>query len=195
MGAFILTGMFSSGFSLGIGEILCAIAGIFYGVNIASTGVYAKKLYAPLYVFIQMCVQVVVSLITALALNFITGSNGAPLEAIKFSWKITDLLIILASGVFFSAICWVVRTNAMKYVSATAVAIIMPFSAVVTGIVSVIIGKDVFTINLLLGAIIGLIAAILSGFGDAFDEKFSKKANITIDTTQETQTEQNKKAE
>jgi drug/metabolite transporter (DMT)-like permease len=185
LGAFILTGMINSGFSLGIGEILCALAGVLYGVNIAVTGVYAKKLIASIYVFIHMCVQIVVSLITAIALNNIIV-NGAPLEAIKFSWEITDLLIILVSGIFFSAVCWVIRTNVMKYVSATAVAIIMPFSAVVTGVVSVIIGKDPFTLNLVFGAIIGLVAAILSGIGDVKDDKKQKvKATTAEEPTQE----------
>lgn len=197
-GSFILTGMITSGFSLGIGEILCALAGIFYGVNIAGTGCFAKKLYAPLYVFIQMCVQVVVSLITALALNFISV-NGTPLEAIAFSWKFTDLLIIFASGVFFTAICWVIRTNVMKYVATTAVAIIMPFSAVVTGIVSVIRGTDVLSLNLILGAVLGLIAAILSGFGDRIEElreEKKKKAEQTTEQNIETiEIEENKKAE
>ena len=132
-----------------------------------------------------MCVQIVVSLATAIALNNIIV-NGAPLETIKFSWKITDLLIILVSGVFFSAVCWVIRTNVMKHVSATAVAIIMPFSSVVTGVVSVIMGKDPFTLNLVLGAIIGLVAAILSGIGDVKDDKKQKAiAPIIKDQAQE----------
>ena len=168
--SFILTGMIGSGFTLGIGQILCALAGILYGFNIVGTGVYTKKLNASLYVFIQMCVYTVVSLITTIALNFIKV-DGTPLEAIRFSWELTDLLIILVQGVFFTAICWVIRTNVMKHVSATAVAIIMPFSAVVTGIVSVLMGKDPLSMNLIFGALIGLVAAMLSGLGDTLEEK------------------------
>ena len=42
---FVLSGLdFSTGsIKFGIGELLCALAGIFYGVNIAGTGVFAKK--------------------------------------------------------------------------------------------------------------------------------------------------------
>lgn len=175
LSSFILTGMLNTGFSMGIGQILCALAGVFYGFNIAATGVYAKKLNAVIYVFIQMCVQVVVSLITVLALHFIKGADGQPIESIQFSWRFADLAIIVISGVFISAFCWIVRTKVMKHVSPTAVAIIMPFSAVVTGIVSVILGEDPLSTNLILGAFLGLIAAILSGIGDTVDEKQRKQ--------------------
>ena len=62
--------------------------------------------------------------------------------------------------------CWTVRTSAMKYVSPSAVAVIMPFSAVVTGIVAVILGMDTVSRTLIVGAILGLAAALMSSLGD-----------------------------
>ena len=158
------------GFSLGIGQILCALAGVLYGFNIVGTGIFSKQTNASLYVFVQMCVYLVMSLITAIALNFIK-IDGSPIEAIRFSWELTDILLIVLAGVVFSAGCWIARTIVMRYVKTTAVAIIMPFSAVITGIVSVLLGKDTLGLNLILGAVIGLIAAILSGLGDSLEEK------------------------
>ncbi len=92
-GCFILSGMnFSNGgLSFGKGEILCALAGVFYGVNIAATGVYAKNLYAPLYVMIQTWVNVIISSLTAVALNYIT-INGEPIAPVKFVWDAKILL-------------------------------------------------------------------------------------------------------
>ena len=48
--AFLISGMTTDSISgVGIGEMLCAISGLLYGFNIAGTSVYAKNLYAPLY--------------------------------------------------------------------------------------------------------------------------------------------------
>ena len=53
-GAFILSKVSFTSFNLSIGDALCAIAGLLYGVNIAVTGVYAKKFKPQLYVYVQM---------------------------------------------------------------------------------------------------------------------------------------------
>lgn len=160
-GSFVLTGMGSDvGEGSLLGDLLCALAGVFYGVNIAGTGMVAKKLYAPLYLMIQMFVEVAVSAIGAVAFHF------SGIEPILFDW---DRRLILANvTVVFvtSTMCWLIRTNAMKAVDATVVAVIMPFSSVVTMILSVCIGKDTLTANLIVGVILGLTAIILSGLGD-----------------------------
>ena len=79
IGSFILTGMnFSSGnLSFGKGELLCAISGLLYGGNIAITGVYAKKLHAPLYLLIQMWIHTIISYATAFMLNVIIANGEA----------------------------------------------------------------------------------------------------------------------
>ena len=151
-GCYVLSGLAFSGdaVSFGKGEILCALAGILYGVNIAATGVYAKKLNALLYVMIQMWMNVFVSGIAAFTLGKITV-NGAPIEPIVFAWDWKYLLEIAVLAVMINALGWIIRTEAMKYVSAPVVAVIMPFSAVVTSVVSICIGKDVFSYHLLFG--------------------------------------------
>ena len=54
----------------------------------------------------------------------------------------------------------------MKFVNPTAVSIIMPFSAVITGVSSVLYGMDELSFNLITGGTISLIAAIISGIAD-----------------------------
>ena len=181
-GSFVLTGMnFSDGAtSFGIGEILCALAGCFYGVNIAITGTYAKKFYAPLYVMVQIWVRFVISSATAVVLNFI-NINGQPIEQFKFSFDIWNLLVLLALGLVSNTLCWTIRTNAMKYISPNAVAIIMPFAAVVTGVASVALGMDELTPNLLIGAGLGLAAALMCSFDDILEGKRANKNKSSTD--------------
>lgn len=159
--AFVLTGMTAdtSGISV-MGDLLCAIAGVFYGVNIAATGAFAKRLHAPLYLTIQMFTEVIISFVAAIIFDTVG------IEKIMFSF---DWRLILANIVILfitSTICWLIRTNAMKVVDATVVAIMMPFSSVITTIVSIFTGNDKLTANLIIGVPLSLIAIILSALGD-----------------------------
>lgn len=172
IGCFILSGLDLSGggVSFGKGEVLCALAGILYGVNIAATGVYAKRLNAMLYVMIQMWVQVLVSGSVAFALDRITA-NGAPIEAIVFSWDWKHLLLTAGLVLAISTFGWIIRTEALKYVNASVVAVIMPFSSVVTGVVAVCVGKDQVSWHLLSGGVIILASSILSSVDEIKENK------------------------
>ena len=172
-GAFVLN--FDGGaLSFGVGDILCAAAGILYGVNIALTGAFSKDLNSALYVMIQMFTTSAISFATAFTLNAITV-NGAPIEPLKFSLNPLFILLLVAFGLLSNAFCWIVRTSAMKKVDATVVSVIMPFSSVVTAVISVIRGNDTLTINLIIGGFLCLCAAILSGFSDSFKSRRSSK--------------------
>lgn len=171
-GCFVMSGFnpTDTGLSFGGGEILCALAGVFYGVNIAATGVYATRLNAMLYVMIQMWVNVAVSGVAALALHFIRP-GGVPIEAIEFSWDPKDLLILTVLVLSISTFGWIIRTEVLKYVNASAVAVIMPFSSVVTGVVAVAVGRDAFALPLLVGGLVILLSSILSSVADIRENK------------------------
>ena len=178
LGAFVLggfinvkTGEVSFG-NFGIGEILCAAAGIFYGVNIAGTGAFAKKLESSLYVMIHMFIEFSIALVFMLVLNF-TVVNGSPVEPIQFSFNPLHLLLRIAASIIIVAICWIIRTNSLKYVSASFVAIVMPFSAVITGVLSVIVGTDALTFDLIAGGILCLISIAISTVDDILENKKS----------------------
>lgn len=175
IGAFVLNFDFSGGaFSFGIGEILCSLAGILYGVNIAMTGAFAKDLNAAIYVMIQMFVTSALAFATAITLDAITV-GGAPMEALKFTWSFIPIIALIGFGLLTNAFCWIIRTNAMKHIDATVVAVIMPFSAVITAITSVITGDDTLSVTLIVGGLLCLASAILSSIADTFE---SKKLNI-----------------
>lgn len=168
--SFVLGDVFSAELSFGIADVLNALAGVFYGINIAFTGIYAKKYHAPLYVMIQLFVQAITSAIVAVAFNFITY-GGEPMDKIVFTPDPWLIIALVGIGILTNAVCWTIRTTAMKYVSANVVAVIMPFSAVVTGIVSVILGMDSISSTLIIGAALGLIASFMSSAGDILENK------------------------
>lgn len=176
IGSFILCGGNMAG-GFGIGEILCSLAGCLYGVNIAITGNHAKKVYAPLFVMVQTWIQCGVSLLSALVLNFVK-INGVALEQFQFTFDVGLIALLAVIGLISNTLCWTVRTNAMKHVGAGAVAIIMPFSAVVTGVLSVLIGTDKITSNLVIGALLGFLAAMLSGLDDVLESKKQEKLSV-----------------
>lgn len=178
LSAFVLNGASLSGASWGIGEILCAIAGLLYGFNIAGTSAYAKKLYAPLYLAVQATVGFVISLIFTVILNFttVTTPEGVqmPMEKAVFSFSAEHILLSVLCTLVVSALCWTIRTNTLKHIDASIVAVIMPFSAVITGILSVLSGKDSLNLNLIFGSVLGVLAILLSSFDDIFKRKTDK---------------------
>ena len=174
----VLSGAFSNGMSFGAADILNALAGMLYGVNIAITGIYAKKFNAPVYVMIQLFVQAVMSLLCTVAFNFICIGTS-PIDTFVFSSSVWLTLAVVAIGIISNALCWTMRTSAMKYVSANVVAVFMPFSAVITGIIAVLIGQDKPTLSLMLGALLGIVASLMSSIADILENKKSEKKAST----------------
>ena len=170
--AFVLNGISFSGSSWGVGEILCAASGLLYGFNIAGTAVFAKKLNITLYLAVQSVTGFIMALILSVVLNSITlPSTGMPLEKAVFSFNPVHMLMVALVVIIGSALCWIMRTDAIKHIDACIVAVITPFSAVITGVLSVLVGTDTLNLNLVLGSILGLVAIFLSSFEDIFKKK------------------------
>ncbi len=180
-GSFILSGVnFSSGeIAFGLGELLCSLAGVMFGVNIAMTGAFSKKLDSALYVMIQMGVYIFVGIGYALISSL--PVFGGSFET-SFYFKLTPLSVTLLVGatLLCSTLCWILRTNCMKYIDATIIAIVTPCSAVVTGVVSVFLGTDSFSSSLLIGGLVAIFAVIISGLkAEDFKKLFNKnKSNL-----------------
>lgn len=149
-GSLILNGGFSGRQAL-TGNLLSAAAGIFYGVNIAGTALFAKKLDAGLYLFVQFAESFVLSVLYTAFFD--------PVRVTAQPGIITGYaLMVLFTGV----LCWYIRTVCLQHLDAVTVAVIMPLSAVVTMAVSILLGMDTLSATTVIGAVIGLIAAVLS---------------------------------
>lgn len=167
VGSFVLSGLTfnQESISFGKGELLCALAGVFYAVNIAFTGIYIKKFDTMLYLLIQLWTTAIFGLIFAILMSVIK-INGEPIEVMKFSWNLSGIALLIVLALVSNLLCWFLRTYAMRFVSPVAVSVIMPFSAVVTGVVSILSGMDTVSGELIYGGIITLVAIILSSIAD-----------------------------
>ena len=164
----VLTGVLTEGGGFGKGDILCAISGMLYGVNIAITGRYAKGVCVPLYLSIQLLtVSVLGAASTALL-------SALEIEPYLFTFRLGTILLLVLFVLVSSTLGWLIRTAAMKEVDPTVVAVMMPFSSVVTVLVSVLLGKDTVTPSLVIGAVLGLAAIVISGLAER--EKTEKAA-------------------
>ncbi len=168
-GSFVLCGngwdftaLFSSPTS---GDILSCIGGLFFGIDIAFTKVFAKNKDSWVYVFIQLIVLTVMSFAYAIPFE----------HNLHFSWQWQHILILIFLGVACTAVCWVLRTISIKNVSAVTCAVLMPMSAVVATLTSIIFHMEEFSWNVVAGGIIITLSIILSGVYDAKMEKKNKE--------------------
>ena len=156
-GVFFLCGGDLTGDSTSLGVILCALAGILYSVNIAATGIYAKKLDTGLYLLVQFAVQFVTSAIYSIFF----------LEDPKFSLEPLHLLSLVGIVLISTVLCWVIRTACLKKLDPSFVAVAMPFCSVVTGLLSVLAGSDSLSFALVAGAVLIFAAIMISGLADS----------------------------
>ena len=170
----VLTGILTDGGSFGKGDVLCAIAGMLYGVNIAITGRYAKGVCVPLYLSIQ--------LLTVSSLGFASTFllSALEIEPYFFTFRLGTILLLVLFVLVSSTLGWLIRTAAMKEVDPTVVAVMMPFSSVVTVFISVLSGTDTVTPSLVIGALLGLVAIILSGLGERERKEKSTASAVEI---------------
>ncbi len=150
-GCFILSGAGTSGLgAFNIGDVLCLSAGVLFGVYIAGVSAYTKELNVILFMVFQMTVYFLVSLLTAVGLHVIRV-DGVPMEQIVITWDLPLMLLVIVLGLVSIALCWLLKTEAIRHIDPVKVATVSPFSAVVTGVVSVWVGIDALTPSLVIG--------------------------------------------
>ena len=165
LGAFVLCGNgldFSALFTAPtVGDILSATGGIFFGIDIAFTKVFAKNKNSRVYVFIQLII-----------LTIMAFAYAFPFEKdLHFSWDFPIRMNLLFIGIICTALCWVLRTKCIANVSAVTCAVLMPMSAVVAAFFSFITKMEAFSWNVVIGGVIITLSIIISGIFDAKGEK------------------------
>lgn len=177
VGCFLLCGVELGGTLLQLGDLLCLLAGILLGACVALTGVFVKELDLSLYMLLHMLVYLLLSLASMLALGRITV-DGMPLEPLRFTLSPQLLLPAALFGLLSIGICWMLKNLAIVHTDPTAVAIFSPFSAVISAVLSVLLGMDVFNARLLIGALLILFALLLSGVNSVAEERRERLRNL-----------------
>ena len=154
-----------------LGDGLSAIGGLFFGLDIAFTKVYCKDKDPLLYVFLQLCVLTIV----CFAYTFIF--EGAIFHTLAFSIDWLSVLEVLFLGIVCTALCWVARAWAMKYIDALTVSLLVPLSAVVATTLSIAFKMEEFNLNLFVGGLIILLSIAVSAIFDYRKECQSKNIN------------------
>ena len=168
LGAFILCGQgfnFSALFTAPtIGDILSCIGGIFFGIDIAFTKVFAKGKNSRLFVFFQLIILTIMSFAYAIPFE----------KDLAYNWDLPIRINVLFIGVVCTAVCWVLRTKCISNVSAVTCAVLMPMSAVVAAFMSFICRMEEFSWNVVVGGLIITAAIVISGIFDAKREAKEK---------------------
>ena len=154
-----------------LGDGLSAIGGLFFGLDIAFTKVFCKNKDPLIYVFLQLCVLTVVAAIYTFAFE------GLVFHELAFSFDLLPILQVVFLGVVCTAVCWVARAWAMKYIDALTVSLLVPLSAVVASILSIAFKMEDFTYNLLIGGLIILVSIAVSAIFDYRKECQQKEIN------------------
>lgn len=142
--------------SFSMGDGLTLVSGIFYGITNAAVGTWGKNKNSLVLTFLEFCVTVPMCVLYVLCF-----------EEVAFSWALRDLAIVAAAAVLVQGLCWLLRNFAMRHIEPGFAAIIISFSTVVSGVVSVLTGMDTFSWSLAIGGGICVIAAIVSGLSGA----------------------------
>ena len=151
-----------------LGDGLSAIGGLFFGLDIAFTKVFCKDKDPLIYVFLQLCVLTVVATIYTFAFE------DAVFHEMHFTFDLLPLLQVVFLGVICTAVCWVARAWAMKYIDAVTVSVLVPLSAVVASVLSISFQMEEFTLNLLIGGLIILLSIAVSAIFDYRKECHTK---------------------
>jgi len=138
---------------VGIGEILSIAAGVFYGVNIALTGIYSKKVNPIAYTCGQFFT---ISLISGLY-SLIFEDNSS------IDINMPTILRIAYLGVVVTALAWIFRNIAQQNLNPLTVSLILPFSAVVGTIISIFFKEDILTASLIIGGLLITISILIDG--------------------------------
>lgn len=174
VGCFLLASGGGIQLSLNVGDALCAAAGILLGLGIVCTSLFTKDMDIMLFMTLHMCTYFLTSVTLATAMHFIRV-NGAPMERFMFSFSPIALIFAIVFGLFTVGICWLLRNEANRRLSPTAVAVIAPFAAVITALISVLQGMERATPSFIIACILILSAAIFAGLGESKAEDLTKK--------------------
>lgn len=136
--------------SINIGDILTLICAVVFAAHIVTTSLIAKHEAADTLVFIQMLVAAVLSFIATLIFRE------------KLTLNLHSGLAIIYLGVFSTMLAFFLQTVGQKYAHATKAAILLSTESLFGALLAVLIFKDAFLPQMIIGCILIFGAIIIS---------------------------------
>lgn len=165
IGVSVLSIDFSVGFtSFGLGEILTFASAICFALHTVSIGYFSTKMDTKPIIYLQIFTAGILSIIMFTLIG----------EDFKQFIPNVKQIPVLYLAIFSTSICYFLQTKAQKVVSPTKTSIIISTESLFATTLSIMLGYEYLTLNILIGGIFILMAVFIAEI-DFFKFKKQKK--------------------
>lgn len=147
-------------FSVNPGDLITIFCGLFYGLHIIATSVYAKERDAVLLSMVQFLTAAVICFVLA---PFV---SPFPSHVPTGTWLSIGYLCVMCTGV-----CFLLQTIGQKYTPANEVAIFLTLESVFGAAISVLFYHERLTLQVFCGFVLIFLAVLISETKPAFLQK------------------------
>lgn len=147
-------------FSVNPGDLITIFCGLFYGLHIIATSVYAKERDAILLSMVQFLTAAVICFVLA---PFV---SPFPSHVPSGTWLSIGYLCVMCTGV-----CFLLQTIGQKYTPANEVAIFLTLESVFGAAISVLFYHERLTLQVFCGFVLIFLAVLISEAKPAFLQK------------------------
>lgn len=147
-------------FSVNPGDLITIFCGLFYGLHIIATSVYAKERDAVLLSMVQFLTAAVICFVLA---PFV---SPFPSHVPTGTWLSIGYLCVMCTGV-----CFLLQTIGQKYTPANEVAIFLTLESVFGAAISVLFYHERLTLQVFCGFVLIFLAVLISEAKPAFLQK------------------------
>lgn len=173
IGLYIMTMIGNANYSFG--DFLVFLCAIFFALQIVTTGKYAPKYSAFVLAWIQISVVGILSLFSAFLFEDVSYLTDP--DVLLDS----DVLIaLLITSIFATALAFLAQTTFQKHSTPTKVAIIFAMEPVFAAITSIIVQKEMLSLNVTIGGSLIFMGMILAEIPPDKITSIFRKKNVNI---------------
>ena len=152
LGVAVLSLQLDGGIHFTVGDGLTLLSAVFFSLYTCTVAKISAGLDAPLFIFVQLLITAVWSIITL-------PISGADFSVIGQSWLSLGAVIFL--GLFNTGLCYLIQMVAQKSLPPTRVSLILSSESLFGAVFSVLAGYDPFSIRLVVGGCIMMFSILL----------------------------------
>lgn len=139
------------------GDILVIISALFFGIQVALTGVYSKKYDVDIIVLVEF-MTMAVFFIFSIFIKFLIPNMSTGIRMLNSN----EFLLILYMGLISTCLCLFLQTLFQKYTNATSASILMSTESLFGPLLASVILFEHLTLNIFIGGVLIVSAVILS---------------------------------